>query len=261
MTIDNYKGNYLMKRFILIFTLTFASYQALAFDSFSNESSKITKLLKCEKPKTSPAVDSGWGALYSCIGGNAETVKFFINEEAGTGKVKNIKFMWNDWTKDKGYGKHTDSKTAKKWIKILAATYAPKKQKEIISTFFSKADKEINDGNYSLKYSYHVGPAIDERIIIITLKKQDLDKIATINSEKSDFEYCKSAISKAVKYSESNFSGDGDPSKEDGYKSFMIKGKGEDLFFCEVYKDKKYKIKAALNGEYPFKYIANGSFE
>ena len=222
-----------------------------------SESSKVTNLVSCKYKKITPASD-GWGALYSCIGGRAETVKLFINEEAGTGRVKNIKFMWNEWTKDAGYGKKADSGTAKEWVSKLAKTYARNKQDEVVSAFYSKANKAIIDGKYVLKYSYHVGPAIDERMIIITTKGQESAKSAARISEKSDYDACRSVISKAVKYPISELSGDGDPVKESGYKSFMIKGKGRDLFFCEVHRDNKYKISAALGGKYPFKYIAQG---
>ena len=50
------------------------------------------------------------------------------------------------------------------------------------------------------------------------------------------------------------------PIQEAGYKSYMIEGRGKDLFFCEVYSGGRYKIKAELNGNYPFKYIAEGNF-
>jgi hypothetical protein len=50
------------------------------------------------------------------------------------------------------------------------------------------------------------------------------------------------------------------PPKKRGYKSFMLKGRGKDLFFCEVHPGRRYKVKAALNGNFPFKYIAEGNF-
>jgi len=71
----------------------------------------------------------------------------------------------------------------------------------------------------------------------------------------SDFDTCKTVVSKTIKYAESFLSGDGDPIVEKGYKSFMIKGKGRDLFFCEVFPSGDYRIKASLNGKYPFKYM------
>ena len=62
-------------------------------------------------------------------------------------------------------------------------------------------------------------------------------------------------------YAASNLSGDGDPVLESGYKSFMLKGKNKDLFFCEVHGGGRYKIKAALGGNFPFKYIDQGTLD
>jgi len=75
-----------------------------------------------------------------------------------------------------------------------------------------------------------------------------------------DFEKCKSAVSRAAGYEASILVGDGKPTQEAGYKSFMLSGRGRDLFFCEVHGNDKYKVKAALNGAFPFRYIAEGSF-
>lgn len=74
------------------------------------------------------------------------------------------------------------------------------------------------------------------------------------------FRRCKSAIKKDLSYT-SSLSGDGEPIEETGYTSFMVEGRGKDLFFCEVYPDGSYKIKAAFDGNYPFKYVSSGNFE
>ena len=77
--------------------------------SFQQEAERATKILECPKAKITPA-SSGLGAIYGCIVGSSETVKFFINEGEDAGKVKNVKLMWNDWFVDMGYGKHADKK-------------------------------------------------------------------------------------------------------------------------------------------------------
>ena len=74
------------------------------------------------------------------------------------------------------------------------------------------------------------------------------------------FRRCKSAIKKDLSYT-SSLSGDGEPIEETGYTSFMVEGRGKDLFFCEVYPNGSYKIKAAFDGNYPFKYVSSGAFE
>jgi hypothetical protein len=52
----------------------------------------------------------------------------------------------------------------------------------------------------------------------------------------------------------------GEPTQEAEYKSFMLKGREQDLFFCKVHSDGGYQVKAALNGKFPFKYRAGGKF-
>lgn len=79
-------------------------------------------------------------------------------------------------------------------------------------------------------------------------------------SSAGDFSSCKAAVGKTAGYSASLLSGDGEPVQESGYKSFMLKGQGKDLFFCEVHSGGRYKIKAAFGGNFPFKYVAEGSF-
>ncbi len=95
--------------------------------------------------------------------------------------------------------------------------------------------------------------------VVLTSKIHLLKEEKERTASASDFELCKSVVAKAAGYSASLVSGDGSPVQESGYKSFMLKGKGKDLFFCEVHRNNKYKIKAALNGKFPFRYIAHGS--
>ena len=74
-----------------------------------------------------------------------------------------------------------------------------------------------------------------------------------------NYESCIKVISSTTNYSDQYISGDGDPIKEDGYRSYLIFGQNRDQFFCEVYPSGRYKVKAALGGSYPFKYIAEGT--
>jgi hypothetical protein len=80
------------------------------------------------------------------------------------------------------------------------------------------------------------------------------------NSFAGDFVQCKNVVGKVVGYSASFLSGDGEPVQEPDYKSFMLKGQDKDLFFCEIYSGGRYKVKAAIGGNFPFKYVAEGSF-
>jgi hypothetical protein len=228
------------------------------FLSFRDESNLVTSKIGCPNPKVIGGA-SDWGKLYSCIGGSGSTVKFYINEELGTGKVESVKFMWNDWTKEGGDGVHADKAVARAWVSKFASLYAPEHAEEVIRTFFGSTNKTIETASYVLEYKYHSGPAIDGHVIEVLTKEQVAQKAATIEAEKTDFESCKAVVSKAVNYGESLLSGGGNPVRESGYKSFFITGKNKDKFFCEVHPGNKYKIKAAIGSKYPFKYIAQGN--
>ena len=139
------------------------------FGSFSSETDRATKALACPRPKTTPA-SAGLGALYGCVVGRAETVKFFINEGAKAGQVKNVKLMWNDWFKDTGYGVHADQPEAEKFVRALAALYAPSLKDKLLKAFFANENTTVEAGQYRFAYSYSRGPAIDERLIVVTQK-------------------------------------------------------------------------------------------
>lgn len=151
--------------FVLISSCVFGA----GFQSFSSESNRASKALNCGNSKVTPA-SHGWGALYGCIQGNAQTVKWFINEKPNTGQVENIKFMWNDWFKDFGDGLHADKIEAQNALKVLIKLYAPQKGKEIEQIFWGNINKTIESDDFILKYTYSRGPAIDERMIVITPK-------------------------------------------------------------------------------------------
>lgn len=250
-----------MKRLVLVVALAiFLCFAQNVFGgllSFQEEANRATKALNCSKAKITPA-SSGLGALYGCIAGSAETVKFFINEAEDAGKVKNVKLMWNDWFVDISYGKHADKKEAEAYVKAFARLYAPKMEKKLTSIFFSNSNTTVEIGDYQIAYTYSRGQKIDERLFVLTPKAMLADQEQLGNSSTEEFNACKIAVSKAVGYPVSQLSGDVEPIQESGYKSYMIKGRGKDLFFCEVHFGGRYKIKAALNGNYPFKYIAEG---
>lgn len=229
--------------------------------SFQSEADRATKALSCPRPKISPANSGlGLGALYGCIVGTAETVKFFINEAEGTGQVENAKLMWNDWFIDVGYGIHADKKEAQVFVKAFAKLYAPNMDKKLTSIFFSNSNMTVEVGDYQIVYTYSRGPKIDERLFVLTPKAVLAAKSQVRKSSANDFNACKDAVAKAVGYAESLLSGDGEPIQEAGYKSFMLSGRGKDLFFCEVHPSGRYRVSAALNGNFPFKYIAEGKF-
>jgi hypothetical protein len=252
-----------MNRSIIVVALTiltcFAQGASGGTLSFQTEANRVTKALSCPRPKITPA-SPGFGALYGCIVGTAETVKFFVNEAESTGQVKNVKLMWNDWFVDTGHSMHADRKEAQAFVKAFAKLYAPDMEKKLTSIFFSNSNTTVAVGDYQIAYTYSRGPLIDERLFVLSPKTVLAAKEQIRKSSANDFNACKAAVAKAVGYPESLLSGDGEPIQETGYKSFMLRGRGKDLFFCEVHSGGRYKVSAAMNGNFPFKYIAEGKF-
>lgn len=97
--------------------------------------------------------------------GKGQTAKFFINEQDG--KVKNIKVMWNDWTKDIGNGVHIDKAIAEFMVSTLSVLYAKSLKEELLKTFRGKIGAEFKHGYLSFSYTYNQGPAIGERLIVV----------------------------------------------------------------------------------------------
>lgn len=136
------------------------------FEQFRQEVSALESATAC-RGKITPAGD-GLGALYSCIKGRAETAKLFVNERVGTGQVENVKAMWNDWFRNIGYGIHADRDEATEILGAVLSRYGPSKRQEIAHAFFANANRTFKAGAFTLKYSYRRGPAIDERLLVIT---------------------------------------------------------------------------------------------
>jgi hypothetical protein len=141
-----------------------------SFISFSAERRKVSSYLACTKPRMNQA-SGGFGALYSCIGGKAETVKFFVNELPNSGgRVKNVKFLWNDYTKNVGEGVHADAAVAKQWAGHMAAMYAPTQKSQVLKAFLGNKNTVIESATHVLTYTYSKGPTVDERMFVVTKK-------------------------------------------------------------------------------------------
>jgi hypothetical protein len=154
---------------VTLFMLSGTSTAGQGFGSFLSESDNATKALGCHDPGVTAASGS-FGALYGCIQGRAETVKWFINGVPNTHHIENVKLMWNDWSKDRGYGVHADMDQAGKALASLIKMYAPEKGQELEEAFWGNEDKTIQTIDFVLKYTFFRGPAIDERLIVVTAK-------------------------------------------------------------------------------------------
>ncbi len=141
-----------------------------SINSFYKEYKLVSRKINCPNPKVIKSTANWEGDLFSCVSGKAETVKLYINEKPSGNEVKNIKLMWNDWTKNMGYGVHTDKGLAANWVAKIADLYAPQKASEVKRMFLNRSNKTITSNNYQLKYTHDVGPAINEHLLVITAK-------------------------------------------------------------------------------------------
>lgn len=153
-----------MKIIVAALTLMLAS-PALAFEPFPDEVKILSDLISCPSGRVSS--DPGLPDLWSCILPGAEVVKVFVNEDTSN-QVANVKFMWNDWTQDRGYGIHTDADMARAWLSAIATRYAPEHVQEVLDAFGGSRDLVVKSNGYSLSYTHYKGPAIDERLFVIT---------------------------------------------------------------------------------------------
>lgn len=76
--------------------------------------------------------------------------------------------MWNDWTRDTGYGVHTDKGLAEEVLLKVAAFYAPESADEILEAYRGMSTAEFAGPGHRLIYTYDSGPAIHERLLTIT---------------------------------------------------------------------------------------------
>lgn len=136
---------------------------------FQKFASDLNSVLSCKYTKTTPPDELG-GTLYMCIAGKAETAKLFINKDEKTGKVLNLKIMWNDWFKDAGYGIHPDKAEATGFINLLGERLSPAIKPQMLKAFEGKAPVSFSTDAWDVKYTYNRGPAIDERLFVFTPK-------------------------------------------------------------------------------------------
>lgn len=136
---------------------------------FETEIARFSRNYRCPKrhESISPA-SSGMGPLYGCVDGAGETAKYWINGRADGQSVENIKVMWNDWRKDGGFGVHADATEATKMLNVLGQLYLPDSLGELRKMFKGATNKSFSRAGYVVEYRYSRGPAIDERVVILT---------------------------------------------------------------------------------------------
>ncbi len=148
----------------LLFSASAATAQFLPL---VDEARNVATLIKCPSPRLQ--IDAGQPPLWSCLLPPNEVAKVFINGDKGKG-VESVKIMWNDWTKDIGYGVHTDRQLAEAWVTALATRYAPEMVPDVLEAFRGVQPVLIRGSAFDLRYTYGKGPAMAERLITITAR-------------------------------------------------------------------------------------------
>lgn len=149
---------------LLLMALSCSAAQA-APQSFTGETKRVTSVFSCPRPEVTAASD-GFGALYGCIVGKAETVKLFINETPNKNTVENVKLIWNDWFRDAGFGVHADREHAERFARSFAKLYAPGQETALLKAFFANKTSKFESDTHRITYTYERGPSIDERLFV-----------------------------------------------------------------------------------------------
>jgi hypothetical protein len=249
----------IMNRSVIVVALTiltcFAQGVFGGILNFQAEVERASKALSCLRQSDPPSI--AFSGSYSCVAGTAETLRFIIHGDENRGQVSKVMLRWDDRFINGGHGIHAEKKEAQAFVKALAKLYAPKMEKKLTSIFFSNANMIVEVGDYQLAYTYIREPEIDERKFVLIPKAVLAAEEQVRKSSAKDFNACKAIVAKAAGYPESLLSGDGLPFQDAGHRSFLFQRLGEGFFVCEIHPGGRYKI-AALNGNLPVKYIAEG---
>ncbi len=234
------------------------------FDTFLKEAEALRAVTQCGNCTTSELDVPGFGMLFGCIEGDAATAKLFVNEMGNSGQVENVKVMWDDWYKDLGYGLHADRREADEIFTAVVSRYAPDRLAELKRSYFGREPLTVIERAFRLVVAHHRGPAIDQHLLTVTEARADEAKnevdSARIRDAAPVFERCKDVLARDLHYPRESLSGDGRPIQNEGFQSFMLSGKDNDLFFVEVYPNGDYNIRAAFGKKYPFKQVSAGRF-
>lgn len=107
------------------------------------------------------------GRLWSCVLGTAETAKLFVNEKPGGG-IQNIKAMWNDWTREGGFGLHADKAEFHRILLAVSRVYPSLELSEMVALAEGDRAATLRSGSgVTSTYTMTAGPKIDERLFVI----------------------------------------------------------------------------------------------
>ena len=146
-------------------TSAIAAYSA-EFGTFDEEARRFSSEVFC--PTAKVTAPEGSGRVFGCVLSESATVKFAIHELGRTGRVENVKVMWNDCLVDRGRGVHVDRFEAELLVKMTARLYAPGAEAEFLAIFKSNKAQAIRKNGFLIRYTYDGGPNVAERLFTIT---------------------------------------------------------------------------------------------
>jgi len=164
-----------IKPFIAPVKETDAKSNFPSFGSFDTEVSRVNSALKCTNPKISPPIEGMLpGRLYSCGLARGEApmdkVVLFINESSAPQRsVKNLKVMWNRYTKDIGEGINGGAVEITVMLDTTLKLYAVSNGPEIKRTFLSQKieSRYFENANFRATVTKRKGPLINEHLLVI----------------------------------------------------------------------------------------------
>ncbi len=136
------------------------------FGTFDEEARRFSSEVFCPTAKVTPL--ESFGRVFGCVLGEFATVKFAIHELERTGRVENVKVMWNDCLVDRGRGVHVDRFEAELLVKMTVRLYAPGAEAEFLAIFKSNKAQTIRKNGFLFKYTYDGGPDVADRLLTIT---------------------------------------------------------------------------------------------
>lgn len=253
-----------MNKTITVLLLT-ASWGASAAESFANPSDLCTALalegFETNGWRLSRAAAGEWACLSAPVefgrpgsGGIPNSMVFYVHGTSAT-RAEEVLIsvdINNPSERDAAFARlHrvTESLFQKMGEPVPAALIAglSERRPSTVATSIGTAELTMDTGR------------VDSAKLILRNVAQPESNVHAADQQ-ADFAACLDAVSKATGFSPSQLVADSEPTSAGGQMGFMFMGQGKDLFFCEVHGSGRYRVKAALNGDFHFRYLADGQF-
>lgn len=151
---------------------TDAAAQAADIDRSAGENfgvavDRINSALGCADTKGIAGLGT-LGDLFICQ--TNEEVAVYVNQDLEDNTVASIKFIWNDYTQDVGYGTHVGAAKAEKFAAELGNLYALEEPDQLVDAIRGENNVQLESRTHIFTYTYRRGPSIDERMVVIKQK-------------------------------------------------------------------------------------------